>query len=34
MNSLVFHFSEAYGEEGFLSCMKDAQVLDFTGLEG
>ena len=34
MNSLVFHFSEAYGEEGFLSCLKDAQVLDFTGLEG
>ena len=34
MNSLVFHFSEAYGEEGFLSWLQEAQVLDFTGLEG
>ena len=34
MNSLVFHFSEAYREEGFLSWLQEAQVLDFTGLEG
>ena len=34
MNSLVFHFSEAYSEEGFLSWLQKAQVLDFTGLEG
>lgn len=34
MNSLVFHFSEAYREEGFLSWLQNAQVLDFTGLEG
>jgi len=34
MNSLVFHFSEAYREEGLISCLPDAQVLDFTGLEG
>ena len=34
MNSLVFHFSEAYREEGFLSLLQNAQVLDFTGLEG
>ena len=34
MKSLVFHFSEAYLEEGFLSWLQDALVLDFTGLEG
>jgi hypothetical protein len=34
MNSLVFHFSDAYREEGFLSWLQEAQVLDFTGLEG
>ena len=34
MKSLVFHFSEAYREEGFLCWLQEAQVLDFTGLEG
>ena len=34
MKSLVFHFSEAYREEGFLSWLQEAQVLDFTCLEG
>ena len=34
MKSLVFHFSEAYREEGFLSWLQEAQILDFTGLEG
>ena len=34
MNSLVFHFSGAYAEEGLLSTLQDAQVLDFTALEG
>lgn len=34
MNSLVFHLSGAYREEGFLSWLQEAQVLDFTGLEG
>ena len=34
MKSLVFHFSEAYREEGFLSWLQEAQVLDFTSLEG
>ena len=34
MNSLVFHFSGAYREEGFLSWLQEAQILDFTSLEG
>ncbi len=34
MNSLVFHFSGAYAEEGLLSTLQNAQVLDFTALEG
>ena len=34
MNSLVSHFSGAYAEEGLLSTLQDAQVLDFTALEG
>jgi hypothetical protein len=34
MKSLLFHFSEAYREEGFLCQLQEAQVLDFTGLEG
>ena len=34
MKSLVFHFSEAYREEGFLCWLQEALVLDFTGLEG
>ena len=34
MNGLVFLFSGAYGEEGFLSWLQDAQILDFTELEG
>ena len=34
MKSLVCHFSEPYREEGFLCWLQEAQVLDFTGLEG
>ena len=34
MKSLVFHFSGAYREEDLFFQLQDAQILDFTGLEG